>query len=56
VLKCKSNTIPILIDAPDVHFDFLSLFSGTLGKRVEIWEKKCENCIGVENPNTMLWY
>jgi hypothetical protein len=46
VSKCKTNTIPILIfDAPDAHFDYSSLFSGTQAEAEKVGNpKKRENC------------
>jgi hypothetical protein len=41
-------------DAPDAHFNYLNLFSGTQAKKVENPGKKCKNCMsGKKKSNTV---
>jgi hypothetical protein len=49
MIVCCTN-----FDAPDAHFDYLSLFSGTQAEKVGNPEKKtCENCTRAKTPNTV---
>jgi hypothetical protein len=41
-------------DAPDAHFDYLSLFSGTQAEKVGNTKKNSENCIRAKKKNQLL--
>jgi hypothetical protein len=52
--KCKTK-YDTNFDAPDAHFDYLSLFSGTQAEKVGNLGEKCENCIRAEkNPTKQI--